>query len=707
MGEFGMKRSGTNALITTFLCCLLASTVLCQAQGRPSSTEDAVKVTLNKETGTFALQWPDGTRIGPIAASIDLVDGHHWATADFPKHTIKTVGASSSVIKTPGMHGWEIRSYGRNDAPELMQHIYVQPGSSFVLTECEAVSDQPQSSRRISPVVLAPGGVAAFAVKVKPTVLFVPNDNDMWVHYNEPIDASKDPDSYEVTAIFDNASRKGMVLGSVTHDLWRTGVLARNIGDGTVGTVEVYGGATGNWTHDVEPHGVVTAKTLRSPLVMVGYFSDWRNGMESYAQLNAKIHPPLAWGQGVPFGWNSWSAYLMKIDAAKYTAVADFIHTQLEPRGFRNDETTYVNFDAGWSNMKEEEVIASAKHVHSQGQKAGIYFTPFSYWSDDFTKPVEGTNGKYTYADILLRDSKGNPLPKIDGARPLDPTHPGTIARIDYELARYVAWGFDSVKLDFLNCGSLEGRHFNPAITTGVAAYAYGMQRIEDDLSPQKIGRPFFLSLSIAPLFPAYGHSRRVSCDAFGRIEDSKYMLNAVTFGWWTNGTLYRFNDPDHTVIARDTDPYHDQAPAGSVQTIDEARSRVNASVIAGTLLLDSDDLLDHRAQQRAEELLTNAAILEVARAGRSFRPMEGDAGTRAASVFTRNEPDGSTLVAVFNYSRTEASNVKLSLPRLGLEPSSTYRVTDLWSGDSHDAQGAFDVQLKSAESTILHLVRK
>ncbi len=189
-----------------------------------------------------------------------------------------------------------------------------------------------------------------------------------------------------------------------------------------------------------------------------------------------------------------------------------------------------MNLDGGWTKIKEADVIESAKHIHDQGQKAGIYFTPFSYWSDDFTKPVEGTNGKYTYADILLRDSKGNPLPKIDGARPLDPTHPGTIARIDYELGRFVAWGYDYVKLDFLNCGSLEGHHYDPAITTGVAAYAYGMQRVEDDLSPKKIGRPFFISLSIAPLFPAHGHSRRVSCDAFGRIEDTEYLLNAVTF---------------------------------------------------------------------------------------------------------------------------------------------------------------------------------
>jgi len=457
---------------------------------------------------------------------------------------MERLDAAPAGLAAAGTREFVVRYYGKGGAPELRQHIYLRPGKFYVLVELEAVSDHPLSSRKISPIVLAANGSAQFAVKTKPTVLFVPNDNDMWVHYNELIDLAKDPDSYEVTAVFDNATRKGMVLGSVTHDLWRTGILARNLGEGSAGTIEVYGGATGHWTHDVEPHGIVTGTTLHSPLVMLGYFDDWRVGLETYGQINAEIHPPLPWSNGVPFGWNSWSAYLEKINKQRYLANADFIYTELEPRSFKNDGTTYVNLDGGWTKISEADVIDSAKHIHEQGQKAGIYITPFSYWSDDFSKPVEGTDGKYTYSDILLRDSKGNPLPKIDGAHPLDPTHPGTIARIDYELARFVAWGYDSVKLDFLNCGSLEGHHYDPAITTGVAAYAYGMQRIEDDLSPKKIGRPFFISLSIAPLFPAYGHSRRVSCDAFGRIEDSEYMLNAVTFGWWTNGTLYRLMTP-------------------------------------------------------------------------------------------------------------------------------------------------------------------
>ncbi|HTW81837.1 MAG TPA: hypothetical protein VME23_19980 [Terracidiphilus sp.] len=691
-------------LILSSAGCLFALLSIGQPSVKGPIKDSTPQIHVDNSSGTFSLAWSDGTAIGPIVASVALIDGEHFATTDFPKHTIRTLAASPSGVNVAGTREWEIRSYGLSNAPELLQKIYLEPGQPFVLTEVEALSQRALSSRRIAPVELAANGIAHFAVERKPTVLFVPSDNDMWVHYNEPIDPTKDPDSYEVTAIFDNASRKGMVLGSVTHDLWRTGILARELGDGTAGEVEVFGGATGHWTHDVEPHGVVTGKTIQSPLAMVGYFNDWRDGLEIYGKVNAQIHPPLAWSGGVPFGWNSWAAYLEKVDAGKYLAAADFIHNELEPRGFENHGTTYVNWDAGWTNVQEADLIAAASHIHAQGQKAGIYFTPFSYWSDDLKKPVEGTNRKYTYGDILLRDSKGNPLPKIDGARPLDPTHPGTIAYIDYELARFVAWGYDSVKLDFLNCASLEGHHYNPAITTGVAAYAFGMQRIEDDLSPAKIGRPFFLSLSIAPLFPAYGHSRRISCDAFGRIEDTEYMLNAATFGWWTNGTLYSFNDPDHTVISRDEDPYHGQAPKGSVQTLEEARSRMNASVIAGTVLLDSDDLMDPRAQQRARELLTNPNILNVARAGRSFRPVEGDAGERAAQVFTRSEPDGSMLVAAFNYSRDRGESLSFELSRLGLDAERDYRSTDLWTGNVKDVTRSVTLELGPAESTIVRL---
>ena len=371
-----MKQSRLLRAALTLITCSLSAVLLSgqtpSASRKAGTHHQAVQLNCDPHTGTCLLRWPDGTELGPLAASVRLVDGAVWATTDMPRHEMQRDMASPAGLATPGMRELTIRHYGRTDAPELLQHIYLPPGKPYVLMDLEAVSPEPLRSRHISPVLLATGGSARFAIHRRPTVLFVPNDNDMWVHYNEPIDPAKDPDSYEVTAIFDNASRKGMVLGSVTHDLWRTGVLARDLGDGTAGVVEVYGGATGHWTHDVEPHGIVISKPLRSPLVMVGYFSDWRNGMETFGAVNARIHPPLAWNGGVPFGWNSWSAYLEKIDKTKYLAVADFLHNELQPRGLENHGTVYVNLDGGWNAMPEADVIAAAKHIHAQGQKAGI-----------------------------------------------------------------------------------------------------------------------------------------------------------------------------------------------------------------------------------------------------------------------------------------------------------------------------------------------
>ena len=689
-----LLRSPMRHLFAVFITS--AMTALPGSSAPATLKNQQVQISCERESGACILHWTDGAALGPFVASVDIEGGKRWTTSDFPKHRITQ---TKSVIM--------IQSNGIPGAPELIQHITLPPNQPFALMDLEVHNGQSISTRHIAPLVLAQGGSAHLVAGEKPSVIFVPFDNDMWVHYNEPIDPTKDPDSYEVTAIYDNASRKGLVLGSITHDIWRTGILARKLSNQRVDELEVYGGATGHWTHDIEPHGLVSGTTIHSPQIMVGYFNDWRTGMETYGRENARVKPPLPWHDGVPFGWNTWAAYLMKLDAHKYNAVADYIHSELMPRGFENHHTTYINWDGGWTEMPEAEIVAAPARLHAQGQKAGIYFTPFSYWSDDFTKTVEGTDGKYKYSDLLLRDSHGQPLPKVDGARPLDPTHPGTIARIDWQLAKFVAWGYDSVKMDFLNCGSMEGVHFDPKITTGVAAYNYGMERIEADLSPAKIGRPFFISLSIAPLFPAHGHSRRISCDAFGRIEDSDYLLNAVTYGWWTNGTLYQFNDPDHTVISRDKDPYHDQSLPNSVQTLDEARSRVNASVIAGTLLLDSDDLLDSRAQTRAKELLTNTAILDLARAGRSFEPVEADSGTHATAVFIRTDKGGDIFVAAFNYSEDKPTTYAVELSRLGLNTKQTYDATDLWTGTKREVTGTLQFNFAPGQSQILHLTAK
>jgi len=247
--------------------------------------------------------------------------------------------------------------------------------------------------------------------------------------------------------------------------------------------------------------------------------------------------------------------------------------------------------------------------------------------------------------------------------------------------------------------GSLEGAHFDPKITTGIAAYNFGMKQILATFDPARIKRPFFLSLSIAPLFPAgYAHSRRISCDAFATISNTEYMLNSLTYGWWADGTLYAYNDPDHTVVYR----VHDETPVSEA----EGRSRLNASVIAGTVLFNSDDMTNPEARRRVETLFTNHEINALAARGHIFRPVEGDTSASATDVFILNAPDA-FYVAVFNFNNGAAVQKTLDFTRIGLQPAQRYTIRDLWTHQVTSATGSFSLPLAPAASTILRVTKE
>jgi alpha-galactosidase len=647
-----------------------------------------LRIECDLTTGRCTYRWPGGSAIRGAACAARLAGGSEISTPDYARHEF--AARDASPVQDAFGRGLQVvvhhRAAGR---PELRQRFRVCEDQPFCFVDMEIVHPTPLSSNSIAPLVCdparVPGAGAHLDAGDQPRSLFVPFDNDMFVRYNSEYATN----SHEVTALYDNASRRGFVVGSVSHDLWKTGLTMGGFGRRTVGDLRVFGGMTGKWTHDSQPHGFVSGTTVPSPRIFVGFFTDWRDGMEAYGRANAALAPPLRWDGGVPFGWNSWAAYRENVSFDRYMAAAAFFKDQLQPRGFHNEGRAYLNLDSFWDRLTPEQLAEAARRIHANGQMAGIYWTPFTFWGDDLDRKVEGTHDRYTYEELLLKDASGKPLPKLDGGRALDPSHPGTLQRIDWQLGRFVKWGFDFVKLDFINAGALEGAHHDPRIPTGIAAYNLGMKRIVAAVAPRKIGRPFFISLSIAPLFPSgYAHSRRMSCDAFGSLEDTEYMLNSLTYGWWTHGTLYRFNDPDHIVLAASEA---------------EARTRFHSAAIAGTVLLDSDDLTNPAVQERALKVLTNPAINALARSGRTFRPVEGDTGGRAGDVFVR-EDAGAFLIAVFNFDGRRPVEKELDLGRLGLDPTASYRVRDLWTQQVSSARGTLRIGLAPAESTIVRL---
>lgn len=305
------------------------------------------------------------------------------------------------------------------------------------------------------------------------------------------------------------------------------------------------------------------------------------------------------------------------------------------------------------------------------------------------------------YREILIKDAAGQPLPKLDGAFAIDPSHPVALERIRKRLESFVEQGFDYVKLDFLTHGAMEGVFYDPNIRTGIQAYNKGMACVRETLNPEKIGRPFLINLSIAPLFPhGYAHSRRVSCDAFGTIDDTEYMLNALTYGWWINDSLYRFNDPDHVVLYKS-----DNQRAISEH---EGRSRLNSAVIAGTSLLLGDDYRMEEAARRAKEWMTNPEIMALAKRGVTFRPVECSSGNKSENLFMLRAVEG-TYVAAFNFEVEKESLLHASFERMGIDSSKGIVVRDLWSGQEGQAVTAGDghrIELAPSESKLLLYVQ-
>jgi alpha-galactosidase len=678
---------------------MIASTIIFRELNGKVVVENGVcRIIVDLASGLTEYEWDSGSRLSS-AYSAARIEGKYVASTEYSEHKLAD-GGSHMIQDDFGTGCCFSVIHSAESLPDMRQTFWLYEKEPYFFVQVELVGEsEALETNYMSPLTVNPatGSSAIFLdMEVKELrALLVPFDNDKWVRY-ESVAMPNQLESYEVTAIFDPELRKGLVVGSVTHETWKTGIKVVGCEGASIHHLEVYGGAAGEYTRDSMPHGKLFGTTIASPRIFVGMYADYRTGLEEYGKANAVIAPPLQWNHGVPFGWNSWSAAGGELDYELYTHTSDFLKS-LHDGGFHNQGTLYINFDSFWTNLSQDQLEDAVRHVRNNGQKPGIYWTPFAFWGKDFDRVVEGTDGKYIYRDLLLRDEQGQILPELDGGLAIDPSHPGNLMRTEWQLERFIKWGFDYIKLDFLGHGALEGVHFDKNVRTGIQAYNLGMTLIKDRLDPKVIGRPFFINLSIAPMFPhQYAHSRRISCDAFGTLEDTAYMLNSLTYGWWMNGTLFPYNDPDHTVLYKS----FNQEPTME----HEGRSRLNASFIAGTVLLMGDDFRNEEARTRAEDWLSRPELLKIAETGKSFVPVEGNTDAAADSVFVKMA-DNACYIAVFNFNKDAMVEKRISIERLGLPKNTTYRLHDLWEKTVIQSTGDISVQLEPAESKIFKLV--
>lgn len=501
-------------------------------------------------------------------------------------------------------------------------------------------------------------------------MLQVPYDNDMWMRY-EAVAPRAGRRSFDVTVLMNEESREGLLIGAMDFDVWKNAVACPGM-DARILEARCGEGACGEDSHDYAPHGCVEGSEIFSSRFYIAWGEDWRSLLEEYARTLQAERQPRRWNGGVPFGFNSYAGLALTLNAETFRESGRFVREKLMPHGFEGSGKTCINLDGGWQRVPEEDRLQILDELHENGQLAGIYDAPFAcFWPLDQEIPMMPG---HTFAEIVLRDEGGNPLPRIDRAVPYDVTHPLWLEWTEKKARQFADWGYDYLKIDFLSHAGMEGCHADPAVRTGRQALNYGY-RVLDRLFDEKVlGRPFFLSLSIAPLFPyGFGNARRFSCDAFGLSEDVEYVLNAQTYSWWTGGTLYQFNDPDHIVLLRSFCMLRDS-------TLGEARARYTSAVIAGSVMLLSEDYSRPGAKDRTERIACNAAVNAIARSGAVFRPADS-AGSGACPVYTCRI-GGETYAALFAWKPMEVS---VSLERCGL-PEGTYE--DLWTGACLETSG-------------------
>ena len=685
----GQKRKGLrlerlSVCITTFTSVLvgvsLAVSCLASPLLPPVQTGNLLKMTnanvrleYDLSTGRANFYWQNALKISGFYAGVGLYSG-----GVLTNYITGTIYASHSWTVTNNQV--EITST-RVDLPTMKQTFILDQDNSF-LTRVDMIGSGLQS-RWMGPVVMDISGGVDIGNYNDNRALVVPFDNDSFTFSYNGRPINNTAMSYEASAFYDNTTRNGLVVGSVTHDTWKTGVYFEGANN-RLNVLNVFGGVTSSDTRDVVEHGIVKGNTISSPTAFVGFGSDWRTVIESFGDANTAQTSRLVWNGGVPFGWNSWYAYQAGVSFSNATAASSFIKNNLQTNQFNNQGVVYINLDSFWSNLSDSELQQFANYCHSNAQKAGIYWTPFVYWgtASQGSNSLMTGSGTYKWSNAYLRTPDGDPQ-VLDNGIALDPTHPGSKQMTAYYINYFRSRGFDFLKLDFLTHGALEGVHFDTNVVTGIQAYNQGMQY----LLSQNNG--MFLSAAISPIFPyQYAHSRRIYCDTATSIADTAASMQAVTYGWWINGRLYQFSDPDMMKF--------------SGGTANENQSRLINCAVAGTVFLNSDDLVSAAGQNLARTCLTNSNINGVARAGLSFRPIEGNTGTNAADVFVRQ--DGTTwYVAVFNYTAS-STNKTLSLARLGI--SGIYTAMDLWNGSFSVVTGSsWNVNLGARQTKLFRLV--
>lgn len=498
--------------------------------------------------------------------------------------------------------------------------------------------------------------------------------------------------SYWVAAMFDNTNKKGFIAGAATTYKWKSMQHLKQ-------AATANGPLTGFSVYNAG--GKQSGTSVSSDQFFLGYYTDYQVGLEQFGSTYAVGEPKLEWNNGVPKGYNSYYSFYNFPTVEAMRSTVDYFAAHLKPLGY-----TYMNLDCCYKGVSGQaqgsDFLDFANYVHSKGMKAGGYAVPFGIF-DSLSTPVPGAPA-YTFQDIALKDDNGNPIQTYINTYIVDATHPGAQTYLQYLMdTYYVNAGIDYVKLDFIDFGMFEGAHFD-STKNGIQAYRIGMNIIRDALlaAPQDI----FINESIAPLLPSgYAHGRRSGIDTTIGLQNSysgieRQALNSAA-SWWTNGTLYKYNDPDMALpenIANGFDK----------NTFNESRLLSTAITLGGGHLLIGDNV-PFVGEDRMTTL-RNQSLINLVNLGKAAKPVKmtnfyHKLEHTPSQIFI-TDTNGDKIVGMSNWNMNGAESNTITFADLKFHnPNSSFTITELYSGTKIGTfSGSYTRVQQPGESVILRI---
>jgi alpha-galactosidase len=639
---------------------------------------DGAKIIYDQNTGTYEV-FHGKQKI--ISASAEVRNGKQSVNNILYEGTTYKVYSQKDQFGVGKKH---VFSFFEKGLPELQQVFYVYPNLPYFFTEV-VLKGSNLSSNYMSPL----HGQVNLHAKGDNRILFVPFDNDTFIRYNAKSTSSNTKNvSAEVGAFYDNTTRRGLIVGSVEHMVWKTGISSEGKDDQLTQLNVFAGYSDKEVTRDQIPHGAITGDLIKSPKIFVGYFKDWRTGLEVYGKVNRLAEPPFVfnWTKPVPFGWNSWGIIQEKLSYDKAVKVVDYFANNLPE--FRNGQTAYIDLDSYWDNFTGgmrgdfSKLKDFADYCKSKGLEPGAYWAPFTDWGFKSSKDREAEGSSYKFSEIWTKVGTG--YHDFDGARALDPTHPGTLRRIDYIIDKLKACGFKMIKIDFLGHAAAESTQFYDAkVTTGMQAYRVGMEYLVNRLDGQML---IYAAISPSLATGRYAHTRRIACDAWKTIKDTEYTLNSVNYGWWQTN-LYNFIDADHVVFSN--------------EDLGANKARFTSALITGTLITGDDFSIAGNWDKTATSFLQNKQLLDIARSGKAFKPLDGNTGEKANPVFYK-QIKNFLYIALLNYGNDD-QHFDIPFSRIGLlKPN--YKGEELFDGKPVDLNKSVRLSVGKHNAAILKI---